>query len=770
MRKTDITKLTGEIELNEKEHIKPSVAAKDALKVTWKFLITAFTILLVSGSIVTVSMIIYIFSFADEPTGINLRNEKLNLTSFIYTTDDKGNTKVYQKLYGDQNRVRVDYKDIPQAMKDAIVSIEDKRFWQHHGVDWQRTLGAVLNLSSGSNSYGGSTLTQQLIKNISNDNEVSLNRKIREIFRALNLEKQYSKDEILEAYLNTVPFGNGTCGCQAAANLYFNKNIKDCDIAQCAAIAGITQNPSKYDPLIYPDNNRVRRETVIKAMYDQGKITKAQYDQAMEESKTMTFVGYTIDRSSSQSTNTTQNWYIDALFRDVQRDLSVKLNINEDTAASMLYSEGLKIYSAMDVDTQTYMEKVATSIDKSDDPGLQTGMVLMDFRGRIIATVGSSIKKNGNLLYDRATNSPQQPGSTIKPIIVYPMSLENKSIYYSSTVTDEPMKNYYSDGSAGPVNWYSGYRGSMLVPKAIEWSANCPVVQLMNNSIGTKAAYNQAVSMLGFSHLSAEQDSKNTGALSIGGMTGGVTVREMCAATAYLGSGGRYYAPYTYYYVTDNNDNVILDNRDEIPKQAYSPETATIMNKLLRYNVVNAVNDRYTQAWRAYMGSDWDIIGKTGSTDKYKDSWFIGASPYCCMAVWNGFDSSDTISINGRANSSTSFKKVMEYYLKNKSSKKDYDFAQDVISANYDIYTGKLTTSSGSGTAQGWYTKDNMPPYEYSGYDSSNDNTTSSSSSSSSSTSSTSSTASTSSEGSTSSNSNNNTTSSKTSTSSKPTG
>ena len=243
-----------------------------------KVLLTLFTVCMITGIIVSFSVVSFIYSMKDESIDYDLHKLKLNYTSFIYVNgegDDPNNPVEYQALYSGENRVWVDFSEIPEYMKDAIICIEDKRFEEHHGVDWIRTGGAILNLFTGNGDmYGGSTLTQQLIKNLTGDNDVSLTRKVKEIFRALNLEKKYTKDEILCAYLNVVNFGSGCNGVQAAANLYFGKDIQDCDLAECAAIAGITQNPYKYTPLLHPEANKERQQTVLTEMYNQGAVTK----------------------------------------------------------------------------------------------------------------------------------------------------------------------------------------------------------------------------------------------------------------------------------------------------------------------------------------------------------------------------------------------------------------------------------------------------------------------------------------------------------------
>lgn len=704
-RETDISRYTdksADTGINENSES----GAKRFFKGLCKFLLTAFTICFVALFIAGISLSIYIFTLASEPTGIDLKAKSLNQTSFIYIKDDEtGEFKEYQTLYSTENRIWVDNQDIPQAMKDAVVAIEDKRFYEHNGVDWARTLSAVVNLATGEDTYGGSTITQQLIKNITDDNEVSINRKLREICKALKLEDEYTKDQILEAYLNVVNFGNNCQGVESAAQLYFDKSIKDCSIAECAAIAGITQNPSLWNPLVYPDNNKQRREIVINEMYDQGKITKSEYDNAMKESANMTFVGFKNTKEDDDDNDYVQNWYIDQVFYDLREDLALYYNISEEAASEKLYTEGLKIYCAMDEKMQSYMEEAAQSIDKSYDYDLQIGSVLMGFDGRVIATVGSSKKKTQALEWDRATHSKLQPGSSIKPVIVYPYAIDNKLLYYSSVVKDEPVDNWKDENGqlvSGPNNAYYGYKGDMLLPDAIEWSSNATAVQTMNLIGGPSVAYEQAVTKMGFKSLS-EQDTQNTGALSMGGMNGGVSVREMAASYNYLGNGGLYYEPYTYYYVTDSEDNIIIDNREAVPKQAYSAETASIMNRLLSYNVTNSA---HTNAQYARI-SGWDIIGKTGTTDDDKDSWFCGLSPYATMATWCGFD--QPASISNTSTSARFFSNVMGKYLEGKEQK-EYNLSPNLVEAQYNPYNGLIvTTDSPMGKYIGYYTEDNMP-------------------------------------------------------------
>ena len=712
-RETDISQFTDRVPDNSSLEIKKESGVRRFFRILGKACLTVFSVFLIAMFIAGISGAVYIFTLASEPTGIDLKAKSLNQTSFIMVKDKKtGEFKEYQSLYSTENRIWIDNQEIPQAMKDSVVAIEDRRFFEHKGVDWVRTSSAVINLVTGDDTYGGSTITQQLIKNITDDNEVSLNRKLREICKALKLENEYTKDQILEAYLNVVNFGNNCQGVEAAAQLYFDKSIKDCTIAECAAIAGITQNPSLWNPLVYPENNKKRREIVLDEMYAQEKITKAEYDEAMNESAKMTFVGFQSDSDDEDDEDDgyVQNWYIDELFYDLRSDLAEYFGISEDAASEKLYTEGLKIYCAMDEDMQNYIENAALGIDKSYDPDLQIASTIMDYDGRVIATVGSSAKKQSALEWDRATHSSLQPGSSIKPVLAYPLAIENKQLYYSSTLEDKPLDKYELDENgnwkSGPENAYRYYKGNMLLPDAIECSSNATAVRTLELIGGPSVAYEQAVTKMGFSKLT-EQDSQISGSLSIGGMHGGVSVREMAAAYTYLGNGGLYYEPYTYYYVTDSEDNIIIDNRTPIPKQAYSAETSGIMNRLLNYNVTNSVSTKASYA----RVSGWDIIGKTGTTNDDKDSWFCGASPYATMATWCGFDNPDTISEYGKATSAKFFADVMGKYLEGKEQK-EYVISPNLIKGEYNPYTGLIvSTDNPTGKYIGYYTEDNMPAF-----------------------------------------------------------
>lgn len=649
-----------------------------------------------------VGLLVYINTYSNEALDIDLHNLKLSYTSFIYTTDANGKVKKSQTLYGgDNNRIWVDYDKIPQTMKDAMIAIEDKRFYEHDGVDWTRTLGAVAALTSDEGGFGGSTITQQLIKNLTGDNEVSINRKVKEIFRAQNLEKQYTKDEILEAYLNVVNFGAGTKGVQAAANLYFNKNINKCDVAECAAIAGITQNPYAYNPLVFPEKNKERQQTVIQAMYDQGKISKEEYDKAMKKSENMKFYG----KINGQEVGETAifNWYTEALIDDVMEDLMELYNCSIEEASNMIYYNGLRIYSAEDVALQKQAEKIFKNSEIFDyDPDLEAGFYMMDYDGRALAIIGSSQPKTGNRWMSNATDALRQVGSTMKPISVYAPAMEYGYIGYSSTLSDDPIPNYFGDGSPGPNNWYRGSRGNMPVYKALEISANRPAANLCN-TITPQLSYKFMTESLHVKNL-VEADAASIAAMSLGGMSQGLTVQEMTAAFQIFGNGGVYNDPYTYYYVEDHNGNVILDNREKKGEQALSAGVAQVMNKILQMPIYGGEGTGPDAAI-----SGWTVYGKTGTTDSNKDSWFVGGTPYAVAGIWTGYsEPSEIYSYTSLNAAKTLWRQIMTYYLEDKEDK-EFDYSA-ITQANLCRSSGKIA-GSGCSSEYGWVGTDRLEDY-----------------------------------------------------------
>lgn len=628
----------------------------------------------------------------------NIKNYEMNMTSVIYVQNKNGDWEEYQRIHGTENRIWVDIEEIPQSLIDAFVSIEDQRFYKHGGVDWKRTAGAFINflpfIDIYSSNQGGSTITQQLIKNITSDNDESAMRKIREITRALLIEKIIDKTTILEAYLNTISLGNGICGVQVASNYYFNKNVNELNLTECAALAAITKNPSAYNPDTKPEGNKKRREDVLYKMYELGKIDEQTYSEAIS-------TDIVIDKFQQHNFEIPiNNYFVDTLISDIIDDLSVKYNCSTDTASAMLYNGGYKIYATIDTDVQDVMESVyskkstyfsqKSSTDKSVN--VQSAMTIMDYKGNIKGIVGGVGEKTVNRGLNRAIDSPRQPGSTMKPLGVYVQAIENGYASYSTMVEDKPMDNYYKDGKKGPKEWYGYYAGNMTVAKAIERSANTIPCWLLKDKIGIENSYNFLTQKLGLKHL--DNADKNIASLALGGCRYGVTTTESAAAYAIFGNGGWYYEPTTYIRVLDVNDNVVLlpDSGEQVIKDT----TATVMNKLLQNVVYGSQGTGKGIAGYSKMKA----YAKTGTSSESKDLWMVAGTPYYVGSVWYGFDQPENVHNAGAA--AKVWRDIMTKLHQN-VDEREFTDSEDVIVAKYCTRTGLLAVPSCKSTATGYY-------------------------------------------------------------------
>lgn len=395
-----------------------------------KVLLTIFLIGVITGCLVFGGMVFYVINFV-KPDNIDLNREKLDYTSIVYGQNSSGQTVEVDRLSSQANRIWVDIDQVPKQLKDAVVSIEDQRFYEHEGVDWKRTIGAFGNmfLHYYGSMQGGSTITQQLVKNVTGKTEVSPYRKVQEIVTSLNLEKKYTKSQILESYLNTIPLGEAY-GVQAAANTYFGKDVSKLDLAQCALLAGLTKAPSYYNPFLHADRAKIRQVAVLDKMLELGKITKAQYQKAKAEKLTYNKTQATAQKKAVQS------YFVDQVITDVINDLVSQKGYTKAYAKNLIYNKGLRIYSTMDTRIQSIMEDVYENesywvkLYGSVQP--QSAMVIVDYNGQIKGIVGGRGQKTADMTLNRATASKRQPGSTIKPLAVYGPAIMYDKITWST--------------------------------------------------------------------------------------------------------------------------------------------------------------------------------------------------------------------------------------------------------------------------------------------------------------------------------------------------
>ena len=602
---------------------------------------------------------------------IDLNDFTMNLSSEILYQDENGDWQVLETLYGTENRVWVDYEDIPKYVIDATIAIEDKRFEEHHGVDWRRTASAVLNMFFGmKDTHGGSTITQQVIKNLTEDDTVTVKRKVTEIFRALELEKNFSKADIMEVYLNKVYFGSSAYGIGAAAKTYFGKDVQDLTLAEAASIVGITNNPSIYNPLfdnvishdtgrvdengdpIYEDWNTVqwnkfRQELILGEMLDQGKITQEEYDEAVAQE--LIFVGtpeYEAIHGSEDETeedasdSSTWSYFVDMVFEDVKNDLMEQYGYTAETAVDLIYNAGYRIYATVDPEIQAIAESVYEDVSnldyQSNGKQLQSGITIMDpYTGEVVASVGGIGEKTGKRTLSYAT-AKRPCGSAIKPLSVYAPAIENGVITPASVYDDYPV-SLNSSGTGGyPKNDPSRYRGLVTLSTAINYSVNTVAVRVLNE-MGYDISYDFMVNKLGFD---LEESDLAEAPLAMGGFTYGVSTQEMAAGYSAFVNNGIYTEPRTYLRVTDDTGNeVILDNEAN-SWMAMSETTAYQINTLLK-GVMRSGTGTLAQI------SGMTTAGKTGTTSDNYDRYFVGYTPYYCAAVWVGYGDNTTVRVSG---------------------------------------------------------------------------------------------------------------------------
>lgn len=672
--------------------------------------LTAF----ISLSYILISALVYING--DLVVDLDEYKENQNQTSFIYATDSDGKTVELARLHGEEDRVWVDLEDMSPYMKNAVIALEDNRFEKHNGVDWIRLGGVILKPSQ--IGQGGSTLTQQLIKNLTNNKSVTIVRKYREILSALNLEKHYDKDTIIEAYLNTAYFGSGCYGVKTASEKYFGKDIKDLNATECAVIASITQKPTTNNPLLNPENNKERADYCLKVMKNLGSLSEAQYQEALNYNLIFTnSEDYIPDEDSEASKKVNEksvinSFYVDYVIQCVRDDLMEEYGYSKQQATDEIYYHGLKIYAAVDLDIQNTLEDIyvnrkslpTTTHTYVNNDGeevkekVQSAMTIMDYSGRVVAIVGQADEKTENRGLNRAANSYRQPGSTIKPLATYAPSIEMNIHNYSSKVKDYAIA---LNGEFWPhnVDKTLGSNSNVTIQYAVQESLNTVPARIINYDLGIENSFNFLQNKFHLSNLS-EKD-KALAPLATGALTNGATTVEMASAYATFGNGGLYYEPYSYYKVTNSKGTkIILSNESPKYERAISEETSYIMNKILQ-----TVNTSYYGT--ASTVRKFPIFAKTGTTTSEKDRWFCAGTPYYVAAVWCGYDHPDSLNYDLNPCGKIFFRVFDEIH--EGLPEKQFPTSTGVVEKKYCTVTGKLAGSGCYSTKTGYYKISNLP-------------------------------------------------------------
>ena len=652
-------------------------------KYVGKFILIFLITIIIGGAVAGGAVLTAEMGKWGNTDGIDLDSLTMDSNSnIVYLDPNTGEEKNLLTLSSDENRIWVDLDATPKNLQNAFIAIEDERFPIHNGVDIKRTLKATLTYfldkltgKGGQASLGGSTITQQLIKNITGDDEQTISRKISEISKAIDLEKKLSKDQILELYLNCIFLSQNCHGVQTAANLYFDKDVSQLNLAECASIASITQNPALYDPFINPDKNKEKQELVLAKMLSLGYITQEEYDEAVNYPLT-----FSKDTAATKKEEIITSYYVDQVVRDAISRLQEK-GYSESLATKMVYSGGLKIYCAYDPEIQSIVEEYYYNTNNFPDSSAQSSIVIIDpSDGRVVAMAGGIGEKEASFTLNRAAQSPRQPGSTIKPLAVYAPALDNGTINTSTRVMDK-RKSY--DGWV-PRNYSYTYSNSEVgLDYALQQSLNTVPVEIMSD-MGIQTSFDFMTQKLGFTTLVEAEEINGEiytdlgyAQLALGGLTHGATNIEMTAAYCIFPNQGVYNKPYTFTEIKNESGETILTGRDsDTTWEAIKPETAAIMNRYLN-SVVTSGTGR-----GAALSDGTFTAGKTGTTSENFDRWFIGYSPYYVASVWYGYDTPASIEMSSNPCIPV-WKNVMDKVhstIKKKNRSIDIDYSVSVSS------------------------------------------------------------------------------------------
>lgn len=623
----------------------------------------------------------------------------LNEASILYNDKDEFMDKV---IITEQRDV-ISLKDMPQDLKNAFVSIEDERFYKHNGVDLRRITGSMYiniknKLKGKSTLQGASTITQQLLKNTILSSEVSWKRKIQEGYLAIQLERQLSKDQILEAYMNTILLGGNAYGVEAASQQYFNKKANELNLIQCAFIAGVPQSPSVYYPFSpsakkNPSLYLNRTQSVLTKMYENKYISEQQYNSALNDLANKKLV---FEPPAAPKNKLNYEWFSLPAIEEVKKDLKAEYNYTDTEIQHLIMYGGLKIYTTMNKDVQDNTQKVLDAdstfgiSSRKDKNGIiqpQASAIIMDYRTGEVKSIIGGRGKQPPLSYNRAASQTylRRPGSTIKPLTVYSAAIDSKEATAATVIEDSQLSNNLSKMygfTNGPRNDDGTYMGDITLRTALMRSRNVAAVKL-EHEIGLKTGIEYGEK---FGLKFDSSDKASMSALALGQMTYGTNPLTMASAYGVFGNNGTYTYPKLYRKVVDRSGRTILENKHET-KKVLSAESAYITYDLLKGPVSSGGTGP-----RANFG-DMPVRGKTGTSGESKDLWFTGLTPYYSASVWIGNDDN---SIVGGISSNTAagvWSAIMQPVHTNLVSK-DIEMPSGVVSAAVCSESGKLPTSA----------------------------------------------------------------------------
>lgn len=629
------------------------------------------------------------------------------LTTSIY--DMKKNEIAQLKGSENKNRILVKYEQTPKYLRDAFVSIEDERYYQHHGIDFKRTLGAGISYIThgGHSTYGGSTITQQVIKNITGNAQTSLERKVQEQWRALQLEKKLTKPQILELYMNLIYMGYSFYGVESASRAYFNKDVWDLSLAQCASLAGITNSPGDLDPFTKKgkERNISRQKTILKKMLELGYIKQAEYDQAIKED-----LKFNENYKTEVKKQSNQSYFVDQVILDVKKDLMDK-GYSEDLAEKTIYNYGLKIYTTQDTDVQKCMDPIFVNEMYFPSYGKnmehpQAAMVVMDpANGQIRAMYGGFGDKKANLILNRASGPQMQrsTGSSIKPIADYGPAVDLGLITASTVVDDVPVHmDTLHKGNLYPRNFSLDYKGLTTIRDAIKRSVNVVAAKVWRDILTP----DQSIAYLKKAGIDRDDPAERTVSLALGGLHKGLNPLQVAAAYVPFDNNGVYYEPITYTKVVDRNGNVILEKAPVQKKNVVYKETTSYVMTNMMQDVCRPGGTGYPLA--AINQGKMPSAGKTGTTSDDKDRWFVGYTPYYVAATWYGYDSNYEVKVAEGYNPALKIWSAVMNSIHKNLKPKNFAQPEGIVKKVICIDSGKIATNLCSKDPRGNRTREEV--------------------------------------------------------------
>ncbi len=676
-----------------------------------KFIIICF-VLFILLCLIGIGVFAGIF-FSDK---WKIDKEDLAISIHNTTVYDK-NGKQIAELTGDENRRIITLAEMGDYLPNAFVAIEDERFYSHYGIDVKRTAGAIVTYVThgGKSSFGGSTITQQLVKNILDDKEDSIERKIREWSRAYQIEQMLSKSQILELYLNVIFMGSTVYGVESGSQYYFSKSAKKLSLAEAAFIAGINDAPNSYNPFEEKDNSekiKKRTKTVLSQMKklrdantkgteSLSKISDEDFEKAIAQVEK----GLKFKRGSSADTSNI-SYHTAAAIDQVATQLAKEKEIKYDVARSMVYSGGYKIYTTQDSKIQDIMEEEYLKSEhirksrKKKGVHAQSAMVIIDHKiGQVVGCVGGLGSDSSTLGLNRAiaSNPGRQPGSSIKPLVAVAPGLEEKVIT-AATIYNDVRTNF----GYGPIKNAGGYRGYISVKQGIECSSNIVNMKILSN-VGIEKGV-QYANEFGLSYYTKEDESVG---LAIGGTRHGTNPLQMAAAYATIANGGEYIEPTFYTKVESSAGKTVLEPKQE-KRRVLSEQNAYVLSMILKTPVTGFKGG--ATARKCNFSYSMDIAAKTGTTTKYVDKWLCGFTPYYAAATWYGFDKQESMQnfYNADSYAKNIWAPIMKKVHKNLKSKR-FVKPSGVVTAKICPRTGKVATSKCSGAYTEYFASGTVP-------------------------------------------------------------